>query len=160
MAGFVSHYTNRLDAKGRVSIPAPFRAALAKDGFEGLYCFPSPMQSAVDAGGHGLIEEVQKRLDGFRTLTPDHDFVSTALFGISETLKIDKDGRVSLTDTIKAHAGITDTVTFVGQGYKFQIWEPGKFQEHRAEAMKRALAVLAGGTPDGAALNQPEGSGQ
>ena len=38
MDRFVSHYTLRLDTKGRVSIPAPFRAVLARDGFEGLYC--------------------------------------------------------------------------------------------------------------------------
>ena len=36
MDRFVSSFTNRLDAKGRVSIPAPFRQALAKDGFEGV----------------------------------------------------------------------------------------------------------------------------
>ena len=144
MAGFVSQYTNRLDAKGRVSVPAQFRATLTKDGFEGLYCFPSPFQSAVDVGGNDLINEIKKRLQGLVTLTPEHDSVSTALFGISETLKIDKDGRVLLSETIKEHAGISDAVTFVGQGYKFQIWEPSSFQVHQTEAMKNAMAVLRG----------------
>ena len=36
MDRFVSNFTNRLDAKGRVSIPASFRAVLARDGFEAL----------------------------------------------------------------------------------------------------------------------------
>ncbi len=144
MVGFVSQYTNRLDAKGRVSVPAQFRATLAKDGFEGIYCFPSPFQTAVDVGGNDLINEIKKRLQGLTTLTPEHDSVSTALFGISETLKIDKDGRVLLSDTIKLHAGITDSVTFVGQGYKFQIWEPSSFQIHQSEAMNNAMAVLRG----------------
>ena len=103
MSGFVSHYTNRLDAKGRVSVPAPFRQALTRDGFEGLYCFPSLHQSAVDAGGHQLVSEIQKRLDGLTTLTEDHDALSTALFGASETLKIDGDGRVMLSDMIREH---------------------------------------------------------
>lgn len=144
MAGFVSHFTNRLDAKGRVSVPASFRAVLVRDGFDGLYCFPSPHLEAVDAGGNELIAEIQKRLDSYRTLTPDHDSVSTALFGISEILKIDGDGRVVLSQAIREHAGIGDQVTFVGQGFKFQIWEPERFKAHRAEAMKRALAVLSG----------------
>ncbi|MTI19136.1 division/cell wall cluster transcriptional repressor MraZ [Rhodobacteraceae bacterium RKSG542] len=147
MTGFVSHYTNRVDAKGRVSIPAPFRAALAKDGFEGLYCFPSPFQEAVDAGGHGLTHEIQKKLEGFSTLSMEYDVLSTALYGASETLKIDRDGRIVLTDSIRAHTGIDQEVTFVGQGFKFQIWEPGKFRAHREEAMKRAMAVLAGSQP-------------
>src|SRR5882724_7891968 len=51
MDRFVSHYTLRLDAKGRVSIPAPFRAVLARDGFEGLYCYPTLDRPALDAGG-------------------------------------------------------------------------------------------------------------
>lgn len=147
MAGFVSHFTNRLDAKGRVSVPASFRSVLARDGFDGLYCFPSPHLEAVDAGGNALIGEIQKRLDSYSTLTPDHDSVSTALFGISEILKIDGDGRVVLSQSIREHAGIGDQVTFVGQGYKFQIWEPERFKAHRAEAMKRALAVLAAQQP-------------
>lgn len=151
MHGFVSHFTTKLDAKGRVSVPAPFRAALVKDGFEGLYCFPSPHLAAVDAGGNQLIGEIERRLESFRTLTADHDFVATALYGISEVLKIDGEGRVTLTDSIKAHAGITNELVFVGQGYKFQIWEPSRFAEHRAEAMRRALAVLSGGGPAPAA---------
>ena len=146
MTGFVSQYTNRLDAKGRVSVPAQFRATLIKDGFEGIYCFPSPFKPAVDVGGNDLISEIQKRLEGLTTLTPEHDSVSTAFFGNSETLKIDKDGRVLLSETIKAHAKISDSVTFVGQGYKFQIWEPNSFQVHQLEALKNAKSVLRGET--------------
>ena len=41
MNRFVSNYTLRLDAKGRVSIPAPFRQVLARDGFDGLYAYPT-----------------------------------------------------------------------------------------------------------------------
>jgi MraZ protein len=63
--------------------------------------------------------------------------LSTTLIGDSEILKIDQDGRVVLTETIKAHAGISDRVTFVGQGYKFQIWEPERFAAYREEAKNR-----------------------
>ena len=59
MDRFVSHYTLRLDAKGRVSIPAPFRAVLARDGFEGLYCYPALDRPALDAGGNALLAEIE-----------------------------------------------------------------------------------------------------
>ncbi len=143
MAGFVSHFTNRLDAKGRVSIPAPFRQVLARDGFEGLYCIASPHCSAIDAGGNELLGEIQTRLDTFAKLSPDHDALAMALFGVSETPKIDGDGRMMISDMVREHTGITDQVTFAGLGYKFQIWEPKKFREHSAEAAKRALAMLS-----------------
>lgn len=144
MAGFVSHFTNRLDAKGRVSIPASFRQVLARDGYEGLYCIASPHCSAVDAGGNELLRELQARLDAFSKLSPDHDALAVALFGASETPKIDGDGRMMISDMIREHTGLSDHVTFAGLGYKFQIWEPERFREHRAEAAKRALAMLSG----------------
>lgn len=151
MADFVSNFTNRLDAKGRVSVPASFRAALSREGYEGVYCFPSAHLPAVDAGGNALLGEIQKRVDSFTTLTPQHDFVSMALFGVSENLKLDSDGRVVLSEALRQHAGIKDQVTFVGQGYKFQMWNPDRFAEHRAEALKRALEVLSANGPAGSA---------
>ncbi|MCF3936435.1 division/cell wall cluster transcriptional repressor MraZ [Acuticoccus sp. M5D2P5] len=150
MHGFVSHYTNKLDAKGRVSIPASFRSVLVRDGFEGLYCFPSPHADTVDAGGNQLLNEISSRLGGLDTLTADHDMISTALFGISELLKLDGEGRVMLTDTLREHTGITNTATFVGLGYKFQIWDPDRFKAHRAEAMKRAFGLFGSSAATGA----------
>lgn len=147
MAGFVSHFTNRLDAKGRVSIPAPFRAVLARDGFEGLYCIASPHCQAVDAGGNELLAEIEKRSETFAKLSPDHDALAVALYGASENPKIDGDGRMTISDMIRDYAGITDQVTFVGMKYKFQIWEPENFREYRAEAQRRALAMLSGQSP-------------
>ena len=138
MHGFVSHYTNKLDAKGRVSIPAAFRAVLTRDGFEGLYCFPSVHQAAVDAGGNELLSRIEGQLGNFEPLSPDHDMASAALFGVSEVLKVDGEGRVMLSDPIKAHAGITDQVVFLGLGYKFQIWSPDRFADYRAEVMRLA----------------------
>lgn len=134
MDEFVSTFTNRLDSKGRVSVPAAFRQVLARDGFEGLYCCPTLDQNAVDAGGNRLLQQIRSSLARFEPFSEEHEFLSTTLIGESEVLKLDAEGRVGLTETIKAHAGIADQVTFVGQGYKFQIWEPERFAAYRAEA--------------------------
>ena len=137
MDAFISTYTNRLDAKGRVSIPASFRAVLAVDGFDGLYCCPTLDKQAVDAGGNRFREKIRGVLAAFEPLSEDHELLSTTLIGESEVLKIDQDGRVVLTETIKQYAGIADKVTFVGQDYKFQIWEPERFIAYREEAKNR-----------------------
>ena len=131
---FVANFTHRLDSKGRVSIPAPFRAVLAKDGFEGLYVHPSLDQQALDCGGHALIRQIDGLLDHFRPYTPEHDVYSVALMGVSETLKMDAEGRIILTESLRDFAGISSEVTLVGQGYKFQIWEPARFRSHLEEA--------------------------
>ncbi|WP_425428437.1 division/cell wall cluster transcriptional repressor MraZ [Acuticoccus kandeliae] len=97
-----------------------------------------------------MLQEISARLGGIDTLTPDHDMISTALYGISEVLKLDGEGRVMLTEGLREHTGITGAVTFVGLGYKFQIWEPDRFKAHRAEAMKRAFGVLGANVGAGA----------
>jgi len=134
MVRFVSNHTLRLDAKGRVSIPAPFRAVLARDGFEGLYCYPALDVPAVDAGGNALLAEIEALIGRFAPYSQERDQFSVALFGTSETLGLDGEGRVVLTEGLRSHAGIKDAVTFVGLGHKFQIWEPGRFRTQLAEA--------------------------
>jgi MraZ protein len=145
MDRFVSNFTNRLDTKGRVSIPASFRAILAQDGFMGLYVHPALDAPALDAGGNRLLNEIDAFLSTLPPYSDERDQLSTALFGTSEILKVDSEGRVSLTESVKSHAGVTDTVTFVGLGHKFQIWEPERFRAHlegaraRVRDLKRAL---------------------
>jgi MraZ protein len=141
MDRFVSNYTLRLDAKGRVSIPAPFRAALTRDGIEGLYCYPTLDQPALDAGGNALLAEIEELINSFPAYSDQRDEFSLALYGTSETLKVDGEGRVILPDALKTHAGITEGVAFVGLGHKFQIWEPGRFRAQLAEATGKVRAM-------------------
>jgi len=141
MDRFVSHYVLRLDAKGRISVPASFRAVLARDGFEGLYCHPALDRPALDAGGNALLAEIEALIAGYTPYSDQREQFALSLYGTSETLKIDSEGRVVLTDTLKAHAGITDAASFVGLGHKFRIWEPGRFRAELAEATENVRAL-------------------
>jgi MraZ protein len=141
MDRFVSHYTLRVDAKGRVSIPAAFRAVLARDGFEGLYCYPTLDRPALDAGGNALLGEIQALIARFPPYSEEREQLSAALYGTSEVLKIDGEGRAILTDPLKHHAGVRDEVAFVGLGHKFQIWEPERFRAELAEATEKVRAL-------------------
>jgi MraZ protein len=141
MDRFVSHYTLRLDAKGRVSIPAPFRAVLARDGYEGIYCYPALGRPALDAGGHALLAEIENLITRFAPYSDEREQLAAALYGTSEVLKLDAEGRVSLTEPLKTHAGIADAVTFAGLGHKFQIWEPDRFRAELAEATEKVRAL-------------------
>ena len=140
MDQFVSHYMLRLDAKGRVSVPASFRAVLARDGFDGLYCHPALDRPALDAGGNALLAEIQALLTGYPPYSEQREQFALSLYGTSETLKIDGEGRVVLTESLKAHTGITDAATFVGLGHKFRIWESGRFRAELAEATEKVRA--------------------
>ena len=141
MDRFVSNYTLRLDAKGRVSIPAAFRAVLARDGFAGLYCYRTLDRPALDAGGNALLADIEALVGLFPPYSEAREQFSASLYGTSEVLKIDGEGRVNLTDVLKSHAGIVDAVAFVGLGHKFQIWEPERFRAELAEATAKVRAL-------------------
>ena len=143
MDRFVSNTTLRLDSKGRVSIPASFRSVLGRDGFDGLYCYPALVSTAIDAGGNALMAEIEALIGRFTPFSEQREQFALALSGTSETLKIDGEGRVVLSEGLKRHAGITEAVTFVGLGHKFQIWEPGRFQNELAEATDKVRALKA-----------------
>ena len=81
MDRFVSHYTLRLDAKGRVSIPASFRAVLARDGFEGFYCYPTLDRPALDAGGNALLAEIEALIARFPPYSEEREQFAAALYG-------------------------------------------------------------------------------
>ena len=141
MNRFVGNYELRLDGKGRVSIPAPFRSVLAGDGFDGLYCYPTLDRTAIDVGGNALLAEIEQLIGRFAPFSDEREDFSAALYGTSETLKIDGEGRVILSEPLKAHAGIAESVAFVGLGHKFQIWEPERFRAQLAEATGKVRAL-------------------
>jgi MraZ protein len=141
MDRFVSHFTLRLDAKGRVSIPAPYRSVLARDGFPGLYCYPALDRPALDAGGNALLAEIEALITRFPPYSEEREQFAAALYGTSEVLKIDGEGRTVLSEPLKTHAGISDEIAFAGLGHKFQIWEPGRFRAELAEATEKVRAL-------------------
>jgi len=138
MESFRGRFTNKIDAKGRVSLPAKFRSVAASQGLNGVVCFPSFQGRFIEGSGPHFaasIDEMLQRLDPF---SPERDMLASVLIGDSAELMFDSDGRVVLPEELRAHAGIADEATFVGLGEKFQIWEPKAFEAFRAEALEKA----------------------
>ncbi|HVQ79665.1 MAG: division/cell wall cluster transcriptional repressor MraZ [Pseudolabrys sp.] len=159
MDRFVSNFTLRLDSKGRVSIPGSYRSVLGRDGFEGLYCYPALDRPAIDAGGSALMAEIEVLIGRYAPFSDQREQFALALYGTSETLKIDGEGRVVLSENLKRHAGIIETVAFVGLGHKFQIWEPGRFQNELAEATQKVRALKGELSSRSAARDAPGARG-
>lgn len=135
MSLFLSTFTNRVDKKGRVSVPAPFRAVLAGESYQGVVLFPSYTQKALEGVGMGAMEQMGSRMDSqFAFFSDDHDELATVLFGESVQLNFDENGRITLPQNFIDFAGIDGEVTFVGLGQKFQIWTPQEFEKRKAIA--------------------------
>ena len=137
---FLSNAVNRIDSKGRVSVPALFRAVLQKRGLGELYALQAIDMAAIDAGGMDLLERYEARLAQDDPFLRSSDDMSFFCHGDGAFLKLDKDGRITVTDFIREHTGITDEVAFVGRGHFFQMWRPEKFHAYREEVRERLRA--------------------
>jgi MraZ protein len=141
MDRFVSTFENKIDSKGRVSVPAPFRAVLERDAYiGGIYCYPSLDAPALDAGGERLAQKIDGLLSDLPDYSDERDELSVALYGDVQVISVDGDGRIVLPPDLRTHARIEGRVTFVGLGEKFQIWHPEEFNERRRIAREKVQA--------------------
>ncbi|MBB3772504.1 MraZ protein [Angulomicrobium tetraedrale] len=141
MERFVSTYAMRLDSKGRMSIPAPFRALIARDGLEHVYCHPALDLPVLQAGGARLMAGIDSLIERYPPYSEAREELAAALYGSIETLRLDPEGRVMLSEGLKTHAQIRDEATLVGVGDSFRIWEPNRFRAHLAEARAKVRAL-------------------
>jgi MraZ protein len=141
MDRFLSSAVNRIDAKGRVSVPAHFRTILQKRGYVDLYALRALDVAALDVGGMDLLERYEQRIALEDSFLQTADDMSFFCHGDGTFLKIDQDGRVTVSDFIREHTGITSDVAFVGRGHFFQIWEPQQFNAYRAQARERLIKL-------------------
>ena len=135
---FISSYENKLDKKGRVSVPATFRSYLSSMGYNGFIGYPSFNHSAVEACSQDWIEKLSNTIDSLNPFEEKRDYFATSVLSESVNLQFDTEGRVSLTDKLLNHANIKNNILFVGLGKTFQIWEPKTFEKFKIVARKKA----------------------
>jgi MraZ protein len=136
MALFLSTYVNKVDKKGRVSVPALWRTALAGQTFSGIVVFPSFKYPALEASGIDWMAEIANRLNDLDQFSQEYDDLRTIL-GDARQLAFDTEGRVVLPPDLCEFAGIDDEASLVGGGASFQIWAPGAYDAYKAEARTR-----------------------
>ena len=140
---FLSNTINKIDAKGRVSIPSQFRSVLENQGFAGVYLYPSFTSQSIDGGGESLINQIAQSIEKMQLFAEETDALATALFSETYQLNYDQDGScllyTSLPESLMIHAGLKDRVTFAGIGQKFQMWEPSAFESFKNDSRVKAL---------------------
>ena len=135
---FLSIYENKLDKKGRVSVPASYRSYLSNLGYNGIVCFPSFNNHCIEAWPQDRIEKISNAIDTLNPFEEKKDYFATSILSESINLQFDSEGRVILTTKLLKHSKIKNNVLFVGQGKTFQIWEPTAFEKFRVNARKKS----------------------
>jgi MraZ protein len=134
---FLSSYENRLDTKGRVSVPASFRAALNSEEFAGVVLYRSFTNNCIEGLSMSRMDKMAAATDKMGVFDDDTNDLTAMLFADARPLVFDSTGRVMVPDELLKHAGITDTALFVGRGNGFQIWNPAEFEKMQNAALSR-----------------------
>ena len=135
---FLSIYENKLDKKGRVSVPASFRSYLSNLGYNGVICYPSFNNQSIESWPQDRIEKISNAIDTLSPFEEKKDYFATSILSESASLQFDSEGRIILTSKLLKHSKIKNNVLFVGQGKTFQIWEPTYFEKFRVNARKKS----------------------
>jgi MraZ protein len=139
MSHFLGTHQNRLDAKGRTSVPAPFRSALRalSNGESSLILRPSHQHACIEAWPIPAFEALATPLDQLDVFSQAYDDLAASLYADAVQVEADKEGRIILPESLVHRANITDVVAFVGMGRIFQIWEPAAAARWREESRAR-----------------------
>ncbi len=133
-------FENKVDRKGRVSVPAPFRQSLATSSYPGIVVFRSHRSDAVESCDIEFMNQLNGRVDAYDLFSDEHDDLVFTLFADAFQLPFDGEGRIILPPALAEHASITDRAAFVGKGNTFQIWQPETLLERKAEVRARTRA--------------------
>jgi len=140
---FLSTFVNKVDAKGRVSVPARFRDILEAQGVRALYARASTSGPAIVAGGLAWMEQLHAEVAAHDPSSEVHDDFAYALLGDTVELSLDGEGRVGFPEELMLHAGLDGSAAFVGMGAYFEIWEPRALELRKVQA-RRATAERRG----------------
>ena len=135
---FLSTYENKLDKKGRVSVPASYRSYLSSLGYNGVICYPSFNNQSLEACAQDRIEKISNTIDALNPFEEKRDIFATSVLAESVNLQFDTEGRISIPHKLLKHTKIKSSILFVGQGKTFQIWEPNAYEKFRIQARRKA----------------------
>lgn len=144
---FISSFTNRIDKKGRVSVPAPFRAVLNAEGAAALFVFASMRHPCIEGCGADYFRKLHAQVEAMDPFSPERDAFAAVVFGQTAQLSMDGEGRVGLPEALIAGAKLSDEAVFVGKGETFEIWEPKAHRAHTESARKLVAQAFYGRKP-------------
>ena len=119
---FLDTVINKVDAKGRVSLPSDYRTIVKELGTE-IVCYRSLTSPCIEGCTEDLLEKLAANIENSTDFFSEiQDDLTNLVFGDAKRFSFDSTGRIMLSEKLLKHAEITDTAVFIGKGRKFQIW--------------------------------------
>lgn len=138
MSGFLGRYEKRLDDKGRLSLPVPFRRSAA-DGPLVLLQYQAPALTLFPGAAWKKIED---RLKEYRRSDRSADMYVRRITSFSIEVTPDKLGRFLIPGWLQEAASLEGDVLVVGSLDRIEIWNPGLFDSHLADGAPDASEFM------------------
>lgn len=125
---FRGRYQHTIDPKGRLSVPAKFRDALAQFG-ESLVVVPNEHSLEI----HPLEEwqRIEEKLNAQSMFAPEVRQLSRLYISRAKDVALDGAGRILLPPDTRKQAGLDKDVTILGGGRRmFEVWDRARFDEY------------------------------
>jgi len=142
VALFLSTFENKIDKKGRVSLPAQFRASLTSNDNAGIIVYESFVNDCIEGCDIGRIKQISDSIDNLDPFSPKRDAMATTVLGSAIQIPLDGDGRIILPDSLLKKVNIIERAIFIGKGPTFEIWNPEKFAKYFEKAKATAKENL------------------
>lgn len=141
---FRGSFDQKIDGKGRVSVPASFRkvieasdpdfaAASKSDTIKG-----SPASVVVIFGDHRRnylecrsirsMDVIDAGIDALLDGSKEREYLEELYYAQSVTLQVDDDGRIILPQRVREKIGLDGETLFVAAGERFEIWKPETYE--------------------------------
>lgn len=137
MALFLSTYINKIDRKGRLSIPSPFRTLLSQSATQGVVGLKSPNAPAIECFSYERLERLAAKIDELPLYSEEHQDLTAAFFANVCPFTFDSEGRITLPQELITYADLKTEVAVVGRGHVFQIWDHETFKTYATSAQQR-----------------------
>lgn len=142
MVLFLSTYINKIDKKGRVSVPSSFRSLLISSGLNSIILYRSFHCPALEGCGFDFLERINQKVDSLTWFSDDYEDLKSTIFADSFELSFDGEGRIILPESLINYAQLKNQTAFVGRGSNFQVWDPVLFNEYQEQARHRLKTKL------------------
>ncbi|MCI9887319.1 division/cell wall cluster transcriptional repressor MraZ [Micrococcales bacterium 31B] len=122
--GFLGTYTPRLDDKGRLILPAKFRADMANG-----IVLTRGMDRCIAVYTVAAFEQLSEKLrQSPASNRAARNYIRVLLSGASD-MTPDSQGRIPIPPTLREYAGLERDVAVVGQGDHVEIWDSSAWDE-------------------------------
>ncbi len=157
MTKYLGAFANKVDAKGRLSIPAEFRKAMADEADEPLMlCFPAFKGEVLDCGGASLVSILLEMVANLDHFDEDRDALEFAIMSGVHRIAFDETGRIVLPKSLREQVNISDRAMIVGMGDRFQICS----EDYHAKMSTRAAQITQSQRDTFRARSLPSVTGQ